>query len=83
MLRSCQVSTALESLLRTLGAQAHLGAAYYATAAVDIGAGVSNPAVAAPRNRFYEQVSIQQAEGKVGHFLEPLSLQLSWLSDPM
>ena len=78
MFRSCQVSTALESLFRSLGAQAHLGAAYYATTAVDIGAGVSNPAVAAPRNRFYEHVSIQQAEAKVGNFLRTtLATQLA------
>ncbi|KAK9840420.1 hypothetical protein WJX74_009658 [Apatococcus lobatus] len=64
--RSCQITTALESLCRSLGPPAHLGAAYYATGAVDLGAGVSNPAHAAPKNRFYKTVGIQEAEGKTG-----------------
>ncbi|KAK9869045.1 hypothetical protein WJX84_007544 [Apatococcus fuscideae] len=63
-LRSPQFTTALQSLYRCIGPQAHLGATHYATAAIDIGAGVSNPAHTAPSNRFYKSVGIRQVEGK-------------------
>ena len=65
-LRSPQFTTALQSLYRCIGPQAHLGATHYATAAIEIGAGVSNPAHTAPSNRFYKSVGIRQVEGKVG-----------------